>query len=73
MNDSVLVLSIVSAIVAGTPILFATLGEILTERSGVMNLGVGGDDADRRRGPASGRESTPATSGSRWSPAGWPG
>ncbi len=42
MNDSVLVLSIVSAIVAGTPILFATLGEILTERSGVMNLGVEG-------------------------------
>ena len=38
MNDTVLVLSIVSAIVAGTPILFATLGEILTERSGVMNL-----------------------------------
>ena len=42
MNDSVLVLSIVSAIVAGTPILFATLGEILTERSGVMNLGIEG-------------------------------
>ena len=42
MNDTVLVLSIVSAIVAGTPILFATLGEILTERSGVMNLGVEG-------------------------------
>ena len=42
MNDSVLVLSIVSAIVAGTPILFAALGEIMTERSGVMNLGVEG-------------------------------
>lgn len=42
MNDSVLILSIVSAIVAGTPILFAALGEILTERSGVMNLGVEG-------------------------------
>ena len=42
MNDTVLVLSIVSAIVAGTPILFAALGEIMTERSGVMNLGVEG-------------------------------
>ncbi len=42
MNDSVLILSIVSAIVAGTPVLFASLGLILTERSGVMNLGVEG-------------------------------
>ena len=42
MNDTVLVLSIVSAIAAGTPILFAALGEILAERSGVMNLGVEG-------------------------------
>lgn len=42
MNDTVLVLSAASAIVAGTPILFAALGEILTERSGVMNLGLEG-------------------------------
>ncbi len=42
MNDSVLILSVVSAVAAGTPILFATLGEIITERSGVMNLGVEG-------------------------------
>lgn len=42
MNDSVLVLSIASAIVAGTPILLAALGELITERSGVMNLGVEG-------------------------------
>jgi ABC-type uncharacterized transport system permease subunit len=42
MNDSVLILSIVSAIAAGTPLLFAALGEIMTERSGVMNLGVEG-------------------------------
>lgn len=42
MNDSVLVLSIASAIVAGTPILLAALGEIITERAGVMNLGVEG-------------------------------
>lgn len=31
-----------AAIVAGTPLLFATLGEILTERSGNLNLGVEG-------------------------------
>lgn len=42
MNNSVLILSIVSAIAAGTPLLFAALGEIMTERSGVMNLGVEG-------------------------------
>ena len=42
MNDSVLVLSIASAIVAGTPILLAALGELVAERSGVMNLGVEG-------------------------------
>lgn len=42
MNDSVLVLSIASALVAGTPILLAALGEIITERAGVMNLGIEG-------------------------------
>ncbi len=31
-----------AAIVAGTPILFATLGEILTEKAGLLNLGVEG-------------------------------
>ena len=42
MNDTVVVLSAVSAIVAGTPILLAALGELIAERSGVMNLGVEG-------------------------------
>ncbi len=42
MNDTVLILSIASAIVAATPILFAALGEIITNRSGVMNLGIEG-------------------------------
>ncbi len=31
-----------AAVVSGTPILYATLGEIFTERSGVLNLGVEG-------------------------------
>lgn len=42
MNDSVLILSIASAVIASTPILFAALGEIIANRSGVMNLGVEG-------------------------------
>jgi simple sugar transport system permease protein len=42
MNDAVLVLSAASAIVAGTPILLAALGEVIAERAGVMNLGVEG-------------------------------
>lgn len=32
----------ISAIIAGTPILYAALGEILAERSGILNLGVEG-------------------------------
>lgn len=31
-----------SAVIAGTPILFAALGELVTERAGVLNLGVEG-------------------------------
>lgn len=40
MNSIILFLK--SAVVAGTPLLFATLGEIITERSGNLNLGVEG-------------------------------
>lgn len=42
MNDSVLLLTLASAIAVGTPILLAGLGEMMTEHSGVMNLGVEG-------------------------------
>lgn len=42
MNDSVIVLTIFAAIGLGTPVVFATVGEIITERAGVLNLGVQG-------------------------------
>ncbi|TMG39517.1 MAG: ABC transporter permease, partial [Chloroflexi bacterium] len=42
MNDNVLVVIAASAISYGTPLLFAALGELLAERSGVLNLGVEG-------------------------------
>lgn len=42
MNDSIAVLTIASAVIAATPILFAALGEIIANRSGVMNLGIEG-------------------------------
>lgn len=38
----ILVTILSAAVRSGTPILYATLGEILTERSGVMNLGLEG-------------------------------
>jgi general nucleoside transport system permease protein len=42
INDSVVVVVLASAVVYGTPLLFAALGELLAERSGVLNLGVEG-------------------------------
>ena len=42
MNDSILVVVLASAVVYGTPLLYAALGELLAERSGVLNLGVEG-------------------------------
>ncbi len=42
INDSVVVVVAASAIFYGTPLLFAALGELLAERSGVLNLGVEG-------------------------------
>ena len=42
MNNSFLVALAASAILYGTPLLFAALGELLAERSGVLNLGVEG-------------------------------
>ena len=42
VNDSFVVLILGSAVLYGTPLLFAALGELLAERSGVLNLGVEG-------------------------------
>jgi simple sugar transport system permease protein len=42
INDSLAVVIAASAIFYGTPLLYAALGELLAERSGVLNLGVEG-------------------------------
>lgn len=42
MNESILVQSIAVAIVTGTPLVLAGTGELLGQRSGILNLGVEG-------------------------------
>ena len=43
MSDAAILFAVMAAAVqSGTPLLFATLGEIITERAGVLNLGVEG-------------------------------
>lgn len=42
MTPEIIIPLLAAAVQSGTPILFATLGEILTEKSGVLNLGVEG-------------------------------
>ena len=42
MTTELIIPLLAAAIQSGTPILYATLGEILTEKSGVLNLGVEG-------------------------------
>jgi simple sugar transport system permease protein len=42
VNESFLVVIGAAAVLYGTPLLFAALGELLAERSGVLNLGVEG-------------------------------
>jgi simple sugar transport system permease protein len=42
LNDSLLVIVLAQAVLYGTPLLYASLGELLAERSGVLNLGVEG-------------------------------
>jgi general nucleoside transport system permease protein len=42
INNSVIVVVLASAVVYGTPLLYAALGELIAERSGVLNLGVEG-------------------------------
>lgn len=42
MNSAAITVILSATIIAGTPILFAALGEILAERAGVLNLGVEG-------------------------------
>jgi general nucleoside transport system permease protein len=42
VNNSLLVVVVASGVAYGTPLLYAALGELLAERSGVLNLGVEG-------------------------------
>ena len=42
MTETLIVSILAASITAGTPILFAALGELFAERSGIMNLGVDG-------------------------------
>ena len=42
MNRGIIVVTLASAVFYGTPLVFAALGELLAERSGVLNLGVEG-------------------------------
>jgi simple sugar transport system permease protein len=42
MTLEIIIALLAAAIQTGTPILYATLGEIVTERSGILNLGVEG-------------------------------
>jgi ABC-type uncharacterized transport system permease subunit len=42
VNNSLLVVVLAQAVLYGTPLLYAALGELLAERSGVLNLGVEG-------------------------------
>ena len=42
MNNSLLVVVIASGVAYGTPLLYGALGELVAERSGVLNLGVEG-------------------------------
>ena len=42
INDNIFVVIAAAAVTYGTPLVFAALGEILAERSGVINLGVEG-------------------------------
>ncbi len=42
MNETVLAMTLAAAVAAGTPLALAAIGELITERAGILNLGVEG-------------------------------
>jgi ABC-type uncharacterized transport system permease subunit len=42
MTSSMIVSFVVATLIAGTPLIYAALGELVTEKSGVLNLGIEG-------------------------------
>ena len=42
MDQAMLIAILAAAVTAGTPLLYAALGEIITERAGILNLGIEG-------------------------------
>ncbi len=42
MNEAFIISILAASVTAGTPLLFASLGELITERAGITNLGVDG-------------------------------
>ena len=76
INNSILVVVLASAVVYGTPLLYAALGELLAERAGVLNLGVEGMmlvgavmgfwAVQRDRLAARSRSPSPRSPGRRW-------
>ena len=69
LTPAFIVSVLAAAVAAGTAILFACLGELITERAGVLNLGIEGSCSwvpSQASGPASGRGTPGSAQWRRW-------